>query len=108
MKFRFPGRIALTDFTEELRPLVEMLNKNGLSLVTDLQISLRAFNEKDEFYLRTPDGHPIAVTYGLQAASASTAKSGSARRVPLENFEVTNAPKALQLGRGITALFSND
>lgn len=106
MKFRFPGRIDLTEFTKELEPLVQMLHENGIAFVSEVQISLRGYNDKDEFYARAPNGPPITVTYSRQTFPA-TAAASVANRVPLECFEITNTP-ASDRPRGLSALFERD
>lgn len=106
MKFHFPGRIDLTEFTKELEPLVQMLHENGIAFVSEVQISLRGYNDKDEFHVRAPNGPSITVTYSRQTLPA-TAAASVANRVPLERFEMTNAPASAR-PRGLAALFEKD
>lgn len=106
MKFRFPDRIDLTKLTHELEPLVETLHEAGISMVCEVQISLRGFSDKDEFHVRAPGGEPITLTYRHQRLSTETATSVP-KRVPFERFEITKTPPSGK-PRGLSALFERD
>lgn len=107
MNFQLPGRIVLSNFANELRPLVEMLSNNGLSMVTDVQISLRGFSEQSEYYLVSPAGLPIAVTFERHFSKLHRDESGFEMRTPLEIFQLTDTAPEVPRKRGLAALLGD-
>lgn len=58
MHIYLPDRIPAADLPEEVRIAMSMLGKEGLSLVADVRITLRVFNEDDrECYPANDRGH---------------------------------------------------